>query len=74
MQAFMQDAALFIALIIAVVVGLVIWRIPIKQLPALAQTKDGKYTHHSCALNPDRNSYDALGVELEWCVWGCYKK
>lgn len=30
---------------------------------------NGKYTHHSCAINPDRNSYDALGVEVEWVVW-----
>lgn len=30
---------------------------------------NGKYTHHSCAINPDRNSYDALGVEVEWIVW-----
>ena len=166
MAAFLQDAALFIALIIAVVVGLILLRIPIKQLPAWAKTKDGKgvikgvvlaplvivifavimfllptpahaqftvpgvpgtwlndghvfagidytrkqspqchaggfddsstsnmgfrlnvwespsrnirlnskYTHHSCALNPDRNSYDALGVELEWYIWNRYAR
>ena len=25
---------------------------------------NAKYTHHSCAQNDDRNSYDAFGVEL----------
>lgn len=164
MQAFLQDAALFIALVVAVVVGLILSRIPVKQLPSWAKSKDGKgvmagvvlaplvivifavimfflpspahaqlrvpgvpgtwlndgsvfagidhtfkqssqchaggyddrstsnmglrvnvwqsentrlrlngkYSHKSCALNRDRNSYDALGIELEWCVWGCY--
>jgi len=28
-----------------------------------------KYTHHSCAFSPDRNTYDALGVELEYQIW-----
>ncbi len=29
----------------------------------------GKYTHHSCAFGPDRNSYDAPGIELEYKLW-----
>lgn len=27
------------------------------------------YTHHSCALNPDSKSYDAIGVQVEWTFW-----
>ena len=30
---------------------------------------NGKYTHHSCAFNEDRNVYDALGAELEYKFW-----
>ena len=30
---------------------------------------NGKYTHHSCALNPDTLGYDALGVELIYRIW-----
>jgi len=30
-----------------------------------------KYTHHSCALNPDRNSYDTnWGIETTYRFWG----
>lgn len=25
-----------------------------------------KYTHHSCALNTDRNQYDAIGFEIQY--------
>lgn len=28
-----------------------------------------KYTHHSCAYSPDREQYDALGVELTYRIW-----
>lgn len=28
-----------------------------------------KYTHHSCGFNVDRNTYDALGGELELRLW-----
>lgn len=28
-----------------------------------------KYTHHSCVLGRDRNSYDAAGIELRWILW-----
>jgi len=28
-----------------------------------------KYTHHSCALNPDDNAYDSLGIVIEWKIW-----
>lgn len=31
---------------------------------------NGKYTHHSCAFNSDRNGYDAVGLEAEWVFWG----
>lgn len=24
------------------------------------------YTHHSCAIGKDRNTYDAFGVQVEW--------
>jgi len=27
---------------------------------------NAKYTHHSCALNEDRNTYDSFGVELKY--------
>lgn len=30
---------------------------------------NGKGTHHSCAYNSDRNTYDALGAELEYLLW-----
>lgn len=28
-----------------------------------------KYTHHSCALNPDDKAYDSIGIVLEWKIW-----
>ncbi len=28
-----------------------------------------KYTHHSCAVSPDKNSYDAAGIFVEWKIW-----
>ena len=28
-----------------------------------------KYTHHSCAFSPDRNSYDAVGAGVEYRFW-----
>lgn len=28
-----------------------------------------KYTHHSCALNQDRNTVDAIGLEVEIKLW-----
>lgn len=28
-----------------------------------------KYTHHSCAFGEDRNTYDAIGGELEYKFW-----
>ena len=28
-----------------------------------------KYTHHSCAVNPDSRSYDATGVEVIYRAW-----
>ena len=29
----------------------------------------GNYTHHSCALNPDVNTYDAAGFKYEWKIF-----
>ncbi len=29
----------------------------------------GNYTHHSCAINPDKNTYDAAGFKYEWKIW-----
>ena len=29
----------------------------------------GNYTHHSCAINPDVNTYDAAGFKYEWKIW-----
>lgn len=29
-----------------------------------------KYTHHSCAFNQDRETYDAIGLEATWLLWG----
>lgn len=28
-----------------------------------------KYTHHSCAVSEDRNTYDAAGIEFEYKFW-----
>lgn len=44
-----------------------VWQSPSKNVRVNAQ-----YTHHSCAINPDRNSYDALGVQVEWLIWNRY--
>jgi hypothetical protein len=32
-------------------------------------TLSGNYTHHSCAINPDVNTYDALGFKYEWRIF-----
>ena len=29
----------------------------------------GNYTHHSCALNPDVNTYDSPGFKYEWKIF-----
>jgi len=29
----------------------------------------GNYTHHSCALNPDVNTYDGAGFKYEWRIF-----
>lgn len=31
---------------------------------------NARYTHHSCALNKDNYQYDALGVMVEWDIFG----
>lgn len=28
-----------------------------------------KYTHHSCAISPDVNTYDAIGIVIEWTIY-----
>lgn len=44
-------------------------RLNVWQNPSGNVRVNAKYTHHSCALNRDRNGYDAVGIELEWYVW-----
>ena len=34
---------------------------------------NAKYTHHSCAFSPDRNTYDAVGIEVEYILWDSRK-
>jgi hypothetical protein len=29
----------------------------------------GNYTHHSCAINPDVNTYDGIGFKYEWKIY-----
>ena len=42
---------------------------------SLVSSEDGqgsinaKYTHHSCAFNPDNRAYDALGLEAVYKIW-----
>lgn len=42
---------------------------------SLIQSDDGlarigaKYTHHSCAFNPDNRAYDAFGLEVVYKIW-----
>ena len=48
-------------------VRLNVWESPSKNVRVNA-----KYTHHSCALNPDRNGYDGLGIEVVWMIWRRY--
>ena len=33
---------------------------------------DGQWTHHSCAFDDDRQTYDGFGVQLRWypTLWG----
>lgn len=30
---------------------------------------NAKYTHHSCAFNPDNRAYDAFGLEVVYKIW-----
>lgn len=41
-----------------------LWQSPSKDVRFNLQ-----YTHHSCALNIDRNGYDAIGLQVEWFIW-----
>lgn len=34
-----------------------------------AHSWSGNYTHHSCAINPDVNTYDAIGFKYEWRIF-----
>ncbi|ASD50473.1 hypothetical protein FDI24_gp191 [Acidovorax phage ACP17] len=44
-------------------------RLNVWQSPAKDVRFNLQYTHHSCALNVDRNGYDAIGVQVEWTPW-----
>ena len=48
------------------------FRVNVWQSPSKNVRLNAQYTHHSCALNPDRNSYDALGIQVEWLIWNRY--
>ncbi len=41
-------------------------RLNVWQSPSTDVRLNLQYTHHSCALNVDRNGYDAVGVQVEW--------
>lgn len=41
-----------------------IWQSDSKNVRVNAQ-----YTHHSCAISPDRQSYDGIGIQVEWRIW-----
>lgn len=48
------------------------FRVNVWQSPSKNVRFNLMYTHHSCALNPDRNSYDAIGAQVEWFIWNRY--
>lgn len=47
-------------------------RLNVWESPSRNVRVNAKYTHHSCALNPDRNGYDGLGIEVVWTIWRRY--
>lgn len=44
-------------------------RANIVQTPGSRFQLNAKYTHHSCAFNPDQNLYDAAGIEAVYRLW-----
>lgn len=48
-------------------------RLNVWESPSRLVRVNAKYTHHSCALNPDRNGYDGVGIEVEWRIWNRYR-
>lgn len=47
-------------------------RMNVWESPSRNVRVNAKYTHHSCALNPDRNGYDGVGIEVVWTIWRRY--
>ena len=44
--------------------GVNVWQSPSKRVHM-----DFQYTHHSCVLGVDRNSYDGVGLRVTWYPW-----
>lgn len=44
-------------------------RVNVMQVAGGAFQLNGKYTHHSCALNSDRYLYDGFGLEATYRLW-----
>lgn len=44
--------------------GLNLWQSPSRKVHV-----DVQYTHHSCVLGVDRNSYDGAGIRVMWFPW-----
>lgn len=44
--------------------GLNVWQSPSRKV-----WLDVQWTHHSCVLGVDRNSYDGLGLSVTWKPW-----
>lgn len=44
--------------------GLNLWDSPSRRV-----SLDLQYTHHSCMVGVDRNSYDGLGIKATWTPW-----
>lgn len=39
------------------------------QSPSRKVSLDLQYTHHSCVIGVDRNSYDGIGIKATWIPW-----
>lgn len=46
--------------------GVVLWQVTPRASLHLV------YTHHSCAINPDAKSYDAIGARIHWDIYNAY--
>lgn len=44
--------------------GVNMWQSPSKNV-----FLDLQYTHHSCVIGVDRNSYDGMGIKATWIPW-----